>query len=214
DPEIGAVDLRGQVEPDALVSVGIGHRRGHRPGHCDPLADALDRQLAVDRDLAVAADTDVRGCEAELRVPLGVEKVRRLQMGREVLVPHVDARDLRRALERRALAVDGQLRPDLVELPLEPPRKVGNLEVDPRMNRVEAPGTGRGNGQNRCTHRFYCSLRSVVVPECLDILATASTLPGCLLHMQVPSKSDVAALLDRLVAHELPSGRGLEAWDS
>src|SRR5256712_12536191 len=32
--------------------------------------------------------------------------------------------------------------------------------------------------------------------------------------MQVPSKSDVAGLLDRLVAHELPSGSGLEAWAS
>src|SRR5213080_3299205 len=43
------------------------------------------------------------------------------------------------------------------------------------------------------------------------MLATASTLPNCLLRMQVPS-SDVAGLLDRLVAKELPSG--LEAWDS
>ena len=32
--------------------------------------------------------------------------------------------------------------------------------------------------------------------------------------MQVPVKSDVAALLRRLVARELPSGSGLEAWDS
>ena len=32
--------------------------------------------------------------------------------------------------------------------------------------------------------------------------------------MQVPSKSDVASLLQRLVARELPSGSGLEAWDS
>src|SRR5437763_5905801 len=32
--------------------------------------------------------------------------------------------------------------------------------------------------------------------------------------MQVPSKSDVAGLLQRLVAQELPNGSGLEAWDS
>src|SRR5438874_2856813 len=32
--------------------------------------------------------------------------------------------------------------------------------------------------------------------------------------MQVPLKSDVAGLLARLVAQELPSGSGLEAWDS
>jgi DNA-binding MarR family transcriptional regulator len=32
--------------------------------------------------------------------------------------------------------------------------------------------------------------------------------------MQVPSKSDVAGLLQRLVARELPGGGTLEAWDS
>jgi len=32
--------------------------------------------------------------------------------------------------------------------------------------------------------------------------------------MQVPSESDVAGLLDRLVADALPSGSGLEAWAS
>src|SRR3989442_6181713 len=32
--------------------------------------------------------------------------------------------------------------------------------------------------------------------------------------MQVPSKSDLAGLLDRLVARELQSGSTLEAWDS
>ena len=32
--------------------------------------------------------------------------------------------------------------------------------------------------------------------------------------MQVPSKSDTAGLLNRLVAEELPNGRGLQAWDS
>src|SRR5436305_1738669 len=32
--------------------------------------------------------------------------------------------------------------------------------------------------------------------------------------MQVPSKSGVAGLLDRLVTRELPNGGGLEAWDS
>src|SRR5881398_1280632 len=32
--------------------------------------------------------------------------------------------------------------------------------------------------------------------------------------MQVPSKPDVAGLLARLVARELPSGNGLQTWDS
>src|SRR5207253_10444961 len=41
-----------------------------------------------------------------------------------------------------------------------------------------------------------------------------SSLPNRLLRMQVPVKLDVAGLLARLVTHELPSGRGLDAWDS
>src|SRR5207253_1063314 len=167
----------------AVVSVGIGDRRGHRPGHCDRLGDALDRQLAVDGDLSVAVETNVLGRETELRVPLGVEEVGRLEMGREVLVPHVHARNLRGALERRALAFDGQLGSDLVELPLERPGEVGNLEVDPRMNGVEVPGTGRGNGQSRRAHRLCCSF-----PKHPDILATASTLPiGCCVCKYLPN---------------------------
>src|SRR5207237_1720507 len=35
-----------------------------------------------------------------------------------------------------------------------------------------------------------------------------------LLRMQVDSKSDVAGLLARIVAQALPSGSGLDAWDS
>src|SRR5712691_3715295 len=63
--------------------------------------------------------------------------------------------------------------------------------------------------------RSACSsVVMVVLPKRLDILATASTLLIGWLRMQVPSKSDVAGLLDRLVAHELPSGSGLEAWHS
>src|SRR2546421_13060830 len=54
----------------------------------------------------------------------------------------------------------------------------------------------------------------IVLPKRLDILAIASTLPIGWLRMQVPAKSDVAGLLDRLVAQQLPSGSGLEAWDS
>src|SRR5438132_2095307 len=76
------------------------------------------------------------------------------------------------------------------------------------MNGVEVPGTARGNGQNRRTHRC-CSFRRAV-----DILATARTLPNWLLRMQAPPKSDVTGLLQRLVSQELPSGGALEAWDS
>src|SRR5712691_3272705 len=131
-------------------------------------------------------------------------------MGREVLVFDVDARDLRRADEQRALAFDGQLGSDLVELPLERPGEVGNLEVDARVNGVEVPGTGRGNGQNRGGHRLLLLSPS----GASGYTCNCKHSTDWLLRMQVDSKSDVAGLLARLVARELPSGSGLDAWDS
>src|SRR5204863_6138651 len=94
-------------------------------------------------------------------------------------VPDVHARDLRRALERRAVGFDGQRGSDLVKLSLERPGEVANLEVDPRMNRVEVPGTRRGSGENRRVHWFCSSFHRFFR---MDILASASTLPiGCCL---------------------------------
>src|SRR5438309_2290926 len=48
----------------------------------------------------------------------------------------------------------------------------------------------------------------------LDILAFARTLPDWWLHMQVSETADIGDVLSRLVAEELPSGVGLDAWDS
>ena len=91
-------------------------------------------------------------------MPLGVEEVGRLQVRGEVLVPDVDAGDLGAAYERGALAVDAQLGADLVELALEGAGEVGDLEVDPRMDGVEAPGTGRGyrHGAHWFRGSFHC----------------------------------------------------------
>src|ERR1700694_4277771 len=48
-------------------------------------------------------------------------------------------------------------------------------------------------------------------PGSVDILASANTpATACLLQMQVGSKPDVAGLLDRLVAKQLPGRRGVE----
>jgi DNA-binding MarR family transcriptional regulator len=47
-----------------------------------------------------------------------------------------------------------------------------------------------------------------------DILASANTLPTRWLRVQIDSKSEVTALLDRLVAEALPNRSGLEAWAS
>src|SRR5213079_1077824 len=131
---------RGQIEADPLVAKGIGDRRGHGSGDGDRLRDALDRQLTRRRDLAFAVKADVRGREDELRVPLGVEEVGRLEVRGEALVPDVHARNLCVARKRAAVAVDGQLAADVVELALERPGEIGDLEVDARMNGVEAPG--------------------------------------------------------------------------
>src|SRR5436189_6351270 len=76
------------------------------------------------------------------------------------------------------------------------------------MNGVEVPRTGRDNDvslQFRAHDRPSRALRYTCnCKHCTEWL----------LRMQVPVKSDVAGLLARLVAHELPSGSGLEAWDS
>ena len=100
--------------------------------------------------------------EAEFGVLLDVEELGRLEMGGEVLVLHVHARDLCGALERRAIGVDGEVGPDLVESALERSGEVGNLEVHRRVNGIEAPGTGRGYCQSCCTHELFCSFRCVV----------------------------------------------------
>src|SRR2546421_1443593 len=161
DAEVGAVDLRAQVEPDPLVAVGIDDRRADRAGDRYRPADAPDRQLAADRDLAVAGEADVLGAEAELGVALGVEEVGPLQVGGEVLLVDIDARDLRPALERCLLTVDRELGSDLVEVALERPGEVGDLEVDPRMDRIKVPGSGRGYRQS-AVHGVCCSFRCVV----------------------------------------------------
>src|SRR5436189_1069380 len=76
------------------------------------------------------------------------------------------------------------------------------------MNGVEVPRTGRDNDvslQFRAHDRPSRALRYTCnCKHCTEWL----------LRMQVPVKSDVAGLLQRLVAHELPSGSGLAAWDS
>src|SRR5437870_8114749 len=76
------------------------------------------------------------------------------------------------------------------------------------MNGVEVPRTGRDNDVSL---QFRAHDRP---SEVLRYTCNCKHSTDWLLRMQVPVKSDVAGLLTRLVAHELPSGSGLEAWDS
>src|SRR5436309_4323771 len=76
------------------------------------------------------------------------------------------------------------------------------------MNGVEVPRTGRDNDVSL---QFRAHDRP---SEALRYTCNCKHSTDWLLRMQVPSQSDVAGLLARLVAHELPSGSGLQAWDS
>src|SRR5207302_281865 len=53
-----------------------------------------------------------------------------------------------------------------------------------------------------------------VLPKGLGYTCNGKHSTDRLLRMQVTSESDVAGLLARLVARELPSAGGLDAWDS
>ena len=90
--------------------------------------------------------TSLRG-EADLREPLGVEEVGRLEVAGEVLVLDVHARDLGRALEADRVLADDEGGVDLAEAALERPAEVLDLEADSGVHRVELPGAGRSDRQ-------------------------------------------------------------------
>src|SRR5207253_10951530 len=90
----------------------------------------------------VARAADVRRLEGELRMALGVEEVGRLQMGVQVLVLDVDARDPGRAGQAWTVAVRHQGGLDVPEVSAEGPDQVADLEADRRMDRIESPGAG------------------------------------------------------------------------
>src|SRR5947208_11212120 len=94
EAERGAIDDRGQREAVALVPVRVGDRTGDGPfERCGP-GHALDREVALE-----AAGGDGGAGERDLRMTLGVEEVRRLEMRLQVLVLDLDAGDLRFAGE-------------------------------------------------------------------------------------------------------------------
>src|SRR5215208_1202946 len=114
--ELGAVDLRLEVEVAARGAEGV--RRGGDPGagRGDRARDALDRELALDGDGAVLAEVDVARAERHLGVAGGVEELRAQDVGAELLRrADRDRLDLGGAVE----AAVGQHRGDLVERALE-----------------------------------------------------------------------------------------------
>src|SRR5262249_26858748 len=99
------------------------------------LCDALDRQLAYEAAVA--------GCaagERDLRVPLGIEEVGRLEVGLQVLVLDLDARDLRLAGELAVL--EGRLA--VRQLAGEGgDAEVLDGEADARVDGIGLPRAGR-----------------------------------------------------------------------
>src|SRR6187551_1473944 len=142
DAEVGPVDAGGELQSEALVPVRVRDRLREGAGHLDGLRDALDRDLTRDGD-RLAVEVDLLGDEAKRRKALRVEEVGRLQMGGEVLVLDVDARDLRAALDAGTGVGDAQLGLHVAELAAESAGEVVDLEADGRMHRIEIPRPGR-----------------------------------------------------------------------
>src|SRR3954451_9181568 len=85
DAELRAVDLGLELQTQAGAAERIVERLREDTLDLDGLGVALDRDLAVDLDL-VTVDVDRLRREGQLRVALGVEEVRRLQVLLEVRV--------------------------------------------------------------------------------------------------------------------------------
>jgi len=136
-----AVKVSGAIVSHVINELAIICLPKDLPGFIEVDLSELDTK-AAHRDL-IAVALDVTRLEAELWVPLGVEEIRRLQVGGQVLVLHVHARYLRRAGDDRGLSAGIEPRSDLAELPAEGTGEVVDLEADRGMDRVERPGPHR-----------------------------------------------------------------------
>src|SRR3954447_18855756 len=138
DAELRAVDLRLGLEAEARAAVRVVDRVGDDAGDLDGLGVALDRDLAVDRDL-VAVTLDRLRLERQLRIALGVEEVRALKVRLEVRVLDLNARDLRRSLEHAV----GDGRIEVGEGAGKGAGHVVDSERDVGVDLVDGPGAGR-----------------------------------------------------------------------
>jgi len=93
-------------------------------------------------DAVVVEPAELGGPERDLGMTLRVEEVRRLEVAVELLVLHVDARDLGRALEGRRLAArEGGL--EIGEAATKRlDARVRDLERDVGVDRISVPGSG------------------------------------------------------------------------
>src|SRR5207302_8535802 len=102
--KITAIDGARELQADALAAPRVFAVLGDLAGELDRLGDALDGDLTLQRDLTVAAHLGGGGTEADLRVLLGVEELRALQVAVAVGVARVDRGDLDASLQDRRIA--------------------------------------------------------------------------------------------------------------
>jgi hypothetical protein len=135
-----------ELETEPVVPVRIGDRAGDGAAKLDGPRLALQGQPAGNDD-PVAVDTDLVGLEAQLRMALGIEEVRREQVPRQRLVVSRDALDARGSGEPTV----GDRRVEVLEAAAKRRHAhVANGEDDRRVNRVGRPGAGRDGFYDWC----------------------------------------------------------------
>src|SRR5205807_8020725 len=94
DAELVAVDRGSERKPELLAAKRVDARRRRETAlQLDGPGDALDRQLSGSGDRSVVGDCEAVGAEGDLRVLLGVDEVRRVELAGALPDLHVDARD-------------------------------------------------------------------------------------------------------------------------
>src|SRR4051812_6466320 len=136
DAVVRAVDDRLELDGDALVAVEVLRRAGDRALGGDRLGDAAHGQLTRDGQL-LAVLLELGGDEGDLRVALGVEEVRALEVALELIDRDRDGVDLGGAAQDAV----GEARVELVERAAEG-GDAGVLDGEGRLgvDGVQVPG--------------------------------------------------------------------------
>src|SRR5664279_4621119 len=142
--ELAPIDRALELEANALVAPRVLAVLGDLPGELDRLGDALDRNLAGERDLAVGAGVGAGRAEGDLRMLGDVEEFGALQVPVAVLLAAVDRGDVDPARQHGGVArsVDGAL--EAAERPSDGgDTHVLDGEADVRMSRIDVVDPGR-----------------------------------------------------------------------
>src|SRR5205085_309116 len=138
-----AVDAGFEPEAEALPPERVCSRSlGDGSAELDRLGHSLDRELARAFDTVAVTPLERGGAKGDLGIAGGVEEVRRLEMAVQLVVFHIDTRDLRRSLERRLLAA-GEDGLEIGEAAAECVHPgVAHLERDVRVDGIRGPRAG------------------------------------------------------------------------